>query len=346
MKHHAIAIDGPSGAGKSTMAKATAKELGYLYVDTGAIYRTVGYHMWLMGIGPKDADGIRRLIDDVNIVIDHQADGVQHMILNGMDVTAELRTPEMSRYASGVSAQPCVREYLLDMQRQFAREHDVVMDGRDIGTVVLPRADVKIFLTASPEERARRRFEELQAKGDKSSYAQVLDEMKKRDKQDSERDIAPLRPARDAVMLDTSGNTIEQSVQEILEIVREETRMTFWYRLCWWICRIGLFFWHPVLHVHGRELVPAGCALLCANHSGMADPIWIMLALNSPKMIRILAKEELRRVPFLGWVMEKFDIIFVRRGAHQPEVYKKSTEALARGRQAARVRGRDAVQRR
>lgn len=121
MKHHAIAIDGPSGAGKSTMAKAAAKELGYLYVDTGAIYRTVGYHMWLMGIGPKDADGIRRLIDDVNIVIDHQADGVQHMILNGMDVTAELRTPEMSRYASGVSAQPCVREYLLDMQRQFAR---------------------------------------------------------------------------------------------------------------------------------------------------------------------------------------------------------------------------------
>ena len=169
MKHHAIAIDGPSGAGKSTMAKAAAKKLGYLYVDTGTIYRTVGYHMWLMGIGPKDADGIRRLIDDVNIVIDHQADGVQHMILNGMDVTAELRTPEMSRYASGVSAQPCVREYLLDMQRQFAREHDVVMDGRDIGTVVLPRADVKIFLTVSPEERARRRFEDLQAKGDKSS---------------------------------------------------------------------------------------------------------------------------------------------------------------------------------
>ena len=107
--------------------------------------------------------------------------------------------------------------------------------------------------------------------------------------------------------------------------------MTFWYRLCWWICRIGLFFWHPVLHVHGRELVPAGCALLCANHSGMADPIWIMLALNSPKMIRILAKEELRRVPFLGWVMEKFDIIFVQRGAHQPEVYEKSTEALRAG---------------
>ena len=168
------------------------------------------------------AGGQQALILRGYTAIDNGADGVQHMILNGMDVTAELRTPEMSRYASGVSAQPCVREYLLDMQRQFAREHDVVMDGRDIGTVVLPRADVKIFLTASPEERARRRFEELQAKGDKSSYAQVLDEMKKRDKQDSERDIAPLRPAHDAVKLDTSGNTIEQSVQEILEIVRRK----------------------------------------------------------------------------------------------------------------------------
>ena len=221
MRKIAIAIDGPAGAGKSTMARACAKALGYLYVDTGAIYRTVGYYMRLMGIGPKDKDGIARLIDEVNIEIRYE-DGVQHMILNGKDVTDEIRTPEMSRYASGVSAQPCVREYLLDMQRQFAREHDVVMDGRDIGTVVLPRADVKIFLTASPEERARRRFEELQAKGDKSSYAQVLDEMKKRDKQDSERDIAPLRPARDAVKLDTSGNTIEQSVQEILEIVRRK----------------------------------------------------------------------------------------------------------------------------
>ena len=204
------------------MAKAAAKALGYRYVDTGAIYRTVGYHMWLMGIGPKDADGIRRLLDDVNIVIDYQDDGVQHMILNGMDVTGELRTPEMSRYASGVSAQPCVREYLLDMQRALARMHDVVMDGRDIGTVVLPRADVKIFLTASPEERARRRFEELEARGDRSTYEQVLREMIARDRQDSERDVAPLRPARDAVKLDTSGNTVEQSVEAILAIVRRK----------------------------------------------------------------------------------------------------------------------------
>ena len=145
-KFVSIAIDGPAGAGKSTMARACAKELGYLYVDTGAIYRTVGYYMRLMGVGPKDKDGIARLIDEVNIDIRYE-DGVQHMILNGADVTGEIRTPEISMYASGVSAQPCVRAFLLDMQRQLARTHNVVMDGRDIGTVVLPKADVKIFLT-------------------------------------------------------------------------------------------------------------------------------------------------------------------------------------------------------
>lgn len=221
-KFVSVAIDGPAGAGKSTMAKRVAKELGFLYVDTGAIYRTVGYHMWLMGIGPKDADGIRRCLDDVNIEIRHEDDGVQHMILNGKDVTGEIRTPEMSKYASGVSAQKCVRDFLLDMQRKFARRHNVVMDGRDIGTVVLPNAQVKIFLTASAEERARRRFEELTEKGEKVSFDKVLQDMIARDKQDTERAIAPLKAAPDAVKLDTSGNTIEQSIDEILAIVRRK----------------------------------------------------------------------------------------------------------------------------
>ena len=221
-KFVSVAIDGPAGAGKSTMAKRVAKELGFLYVDTGAIYRTVGYHMWLMGIGPKDADGIKRCLDDVNIEIRHEDDGVQHMILNGKDVTSEIRTPEMSKYASGVSAQKCVRDFLLDMQRKFARKHNVVMDGRDIGTVVLPNAQVKIFLTASAEERARRRFEELSQKGEKVSFDKVLQDMKQRDKQDTERAIAPLKAAPDAVKLDTSGNTIEQSIDAILGIVRRK----------------------------------------------------------------------------------------------------------------------------
>ena len=176
--------------------------------------------MWLMGIGPKDADGIRRCLDDVNIEIRHLEDGVQHMILNGQDVTGRFARRK-SRYASGVSAQKCVREYLLDMQRGFS-ESNVVMDGRDIGTIVLPNAQVKIFLTASPRERAKRRFEELTQKGEKASYEKVLQDMIVRDKRDSERAIAPLKPAPDAVKLDTSGNTIEQSIAEILAIVRRK----------------------------------------------------------------------------------------------------------------------------
>lgn len=220
-KFISIAIDGPAGAGKSTLAKACAKALGYLYVDTGAIYRTVGYYMRLMGIGPKDQDGIARLIDEVNIDLRYE-EGQQHMILNGDDVTAEIRTPEMSMYASGVSAQPCVRAFLLEMQRQLARTHNVIMDGRDIGTVVLPNADVKIFLTASAEVRAQRRFDELKEKGEATTYAQVLAEMRQRDRQDTERAAAPLRQAADAVLLDTSAMTLEQAVQAILRLVQEK----------------------------------------------------------------------------------------------------------------------------
>ena len=217
---YSVAIDGPSGAGKSTLARRAAARLNFRYVDTGAIYRAVGYHMALMGVGPRDKDGITRLIDDVNIRIEYPDDGIQHMILNGRDITGEIRTPEMSLYASGVSTLPCVREYLLDMQRALARTHSVIMDGRDIGTVVLPDADVKIFLTASPEKRAERRYAELREKGEKATLAKVLDEMRLRDRQDTTRDIAPLRCAPDAVRLDTSDMTLDESEEAILRIVR------------------------------------------------------------------------------------------------------------------------------
>lgn len=220
MKYYSIAIDGPAGAGKSTMAKRVAKDLGYVYVDTGAIYRTVGYHMSLMGIGPKDKDGIRRCIDDVMIDIRYEDDGVQHMILNGVDVTDRIRTPEMSAMASGVAAQSCVRAFLLDMQRDFAKTHNIVMDGRDIGTVVLPNADVKIYLTASAEVRAKRRYDELVAKGENVRYEDVLEDMKQRDWQDMHREIAPLKKADDAIELDTSDLDIEQSVEAMKEIIR------------------------------------------------------------------------------------------------------------------------------
>ena len=221
-KYISVAIDGPAGAGKSTIAKRVAKDLGYLYVDTGAIYRTVGYHMSLMGIGPKDRDGIERCIDDVNIAIEYRDDGLQHMILNGQDVTELIRSPEMSMMASGVSAQPCVRAYLLDMQRELARTHNVVMDGRDIGTVVLPDAQVKVYLTASAEVRADRRWRELTAKGEQLRYEDVYTDVVKRDEQDMNRAIAPLKCADDAEVLDCSYLSVEQVVAEMKAIIRKK----------------------------------------------------------------------------------------------------------------------------
>lgn len=221
-KFISIAIDGPAGAGKSTMAKRVAKDLGYVYVDTGAIYRTIGYHVAMHGIGPKDVDGVTRLIDDVNIEIAYGDDGAQRMILNGKDVTGELRTPQMSDYASKISTMKVVRDYLLDVQRDMAKKHNVIMDGRDIGTVVLPNADVKIFLTASAEVRAKRRLNELLVRGEKNiSFESILADMKERDHRDMNRPVAPLKQAADAELLDTSDMDIEQSVAAIKAIVEK-----------------------------------------------------------------------------------------------------------------------------
>ncbi len=218
-KKISIALDGPAGAGKSTIARLLAKETGFKYVDTGAIYRTVGYYMNLMGIGPKDVDGITRLIDEVNLKITYTPDGEQHMILNGKDVSGELRTPEMGQIASLISAQKVVRDFLLDMQRQVARENNVIMDGRDIGTVVLPNADLKIFLTASAEVRAARRMKDFEEKGIEEPYSQVLSEIRQRDDQDMHRAIAPLKQAKDAVLLDTSDLDIPGVVDRIMGLM-------------------------------------------------------------------------------------------------------------------------------
>ena len=222
-KYISIAIDGPAGAGKSTIARALAKELGFYYVDTGAIYRTVGYFMDLWGVSPKDVDGINRYIDELTVDIRYDEDGKQHMIMNGMDVTEDIRTPEISQIASTISAHKVVRDTLLEMQRDMARKHNVIMDGRDIGTVVLPKADVKIFLTASAQVRAQRRFAELQAKGSKDSYEKVLADIEKRDYQDSHRAVAPLKQASDAVLLDTSELDIPGVIEAMKKIVAEKT---------------------------------------------------------------------------------------------------------------------------
>lgn len=221
-KTNSIAIDGPAGAGKSTIAKALAKELGYHYVDTGAIYRTVAYFLDLLGISPKDVDGVERYLDELTVQIEYDETGRQHMIMNGMDVSDEIRTQDISQKASLVSAHKIVRDMLLDMQRDVAKKHNVIMDGRDIGTVVLPEATVKIFLTASAEERAKRRTAELIAKGQKADYEQTLKDIKQRDYQDMNRPIAPLKQAKDAVLVDTSEMSIEQVLAAIKQIAGEK----------------------------------------------------------------------------------------------------------------------------
>ena len=221
-KTYSIAIDGPAGSGKSTMAKRLAAELGYRYVDTGAIYRTVAYFFDLWGVSPKDIDGIRRYIDELNIDIEYDEEGTQHMLMNGIDVTGDIRTQDISQKASLISAHAIVRDMLLDMQRDVAKKYNVIMDGRDIGSVVLPKANVKIFLTASAEVRAQRRTDELIAKGQKANYATILKEIQQRDYQDTHRDVAPLKMCRDSIKLDTSNLDIEVVMAEMMRFIREK----------------------------------------------------------------------------------------------------------------------------
>ena len=225
MSKISIAIDGPSGAGKSTLAKSLAARLGYLYVDTGAIYRTIGYYAFSNGIDPKDENGVVASLPEIRVEMTYGDDGLQHMLLNGADVTKEIRLPEISMYASAVSAHPGVRAFLLEMQRQLAHTSTVIMDGRDIGTVVLPDAKVKVYLTASSEERARRRCLELEQRGPPEPFEKVLKEIEERDWNDSHRAVAPLRQAEDAVLLDTTKLNFEQSEEALLKIIEEKTAL-------------------------------------------------------------------------------------------------------------------------
>ena len=215
-----VAIDGPSGAGKSTVARALARQFHLIYVDTGALYRTVGLAAQRADVSSKDTDAVVALLPGLRIAIRYDSEGAQRMLLNGEDVSTEIRTPRSSIYASDVSAIPAVRAFLMDMQRSMAERYSVVMDGRDIGTVVLPNADIKVFLTASAEERARRRYLELKAKGSQDSYAEVLRDIEYRDRQDSTRAAAPLKPAADAVFIDSSKLTFEESVEAVSKLIR------------------------------------------------------------------------------------------------------------------------------
>ena len=217
-----IAIDGPSGAGKSTVAKAVAKRLGIIYVDTGALYRTVGYYVRLRDVDPKDAVAVEKLLPEIQVELKYE-NGTQIVCLNGENLGERIRTPEMSMYASAVSAIPAVRAFLLETQRDIARRNSVIMDGRDIGTVILPNADVKIFLTASDECRATRRRDELVAKGMSVTYEEVLADMQKRDRDDSTRAVAPAVAAEDAILLDNSWMTPDESTEAVIRLVKEKT---------------------------------------------------------------------------------------------------------------------------
>lgn len=325
-----IAIDGPGGAGKSSVAKAVSKALGIIYVDTGALYRNIGLFMLDSGIDPTDADSVTAALDKFTLEMKFE-DGKQVILLNGKNRGDEIRTPEASMAASAVSAIPAVREYLLDMQRNTAKKNSVIMDGRDIGTVILPDAEVKLFLTASPKARAERRYKELLAKGQSVTYQQVYNEMVERDRNDSTRDVAPCVKAKDAVLVDNSKMSEAETVNAILKIVKKKTNdktpfFTFvravispFYRLLFNV------------HVSGKENVPrSGGVLLCPNHIGALDVFSIGTV--CPRQITCIAKKELFSIPILGWIIKAMGAVKIDRGGQDVGAIKTAVKCVQNGR--------------
>ena len=323
-----IAIDGPGGAGKSTVAKAIAKELGIIYVDTGALYRTIGLHMLKNGINPKDSENVVKALPDFTLELKF-SEGKQVILLDGADVGDTIRTPEVSMAASAVSAIKEVREYLLNTQRDIAAKNSVIMDGRDIGTVILPNAEVKIFLTASPEARAKRRYDELIAKGQDVTYENVYAEMVERDKNDSTRDIAPCVPAKDAVYLDNSKLDLEGTAREIIKIAKKKQSKRNFYMKAHRLLAPPIRFFQRI-HITGIENVPKeGGVIFCSNHIAAKDPIMIAAALN--RQLRFVAKTELFSIHLLGSLIRKLDAIELNRGGADVGAIRKSIEAVKEG---------------
>ncbi len=325
-----IAIDGPGGAGKSSVAKAVSKALGIIYVDTGALYRNIGLYMLDSGIDPKDAESVTNALPELSIEMRFE-NGKQFILLNGRDRGDEIRTPEASMAASAVSAIPAVRELLLEIQRNTAKKNSVVMDGRDIGTVIIPDAEVKIFLTASAKARAQRRFKELRAKGSDVTYEQVYSEMVERDKNDSTRAIAPCVQAKDAVLVDNSKLTEAETVNRILSIVRKRTKdTTTLYQVLKAIAGpiYRLIFG---VRVKGKENIPReGGVLLCPNHIAAIDVISIGAV--SPRQITCIAKKELFEVPLLGWLVKSLGAVKIDRGGADVGAIKTAIAAIENGR--------------
>ena len=324
-----IAIDGPGGAGKSSVAKAVARELGIIYVDTGALYRNIGLYMLDNGIEPTDKEQVTLALSNINLELKFE-NGAQIILLNGVNRGDEIRTPAASMVASAVSAIGSVREFLLNMQRDTARKSSVIMDGRDIGTVILPDAEVKIFLTASPEARAKRRYEELRAKGSDISYDKVYEEMVERDKNDSTRALAPCVQAEDAILLDNSSLTPEQTVARVLKIVKkvQKKNRTGYMKLYAWLAPIFRFVMR--LHPTGLENIPKeGGVILCPNHIHALDVISV--AAVSPRQITFIAKKELFSVPVLGRLIKYLGAVKIDRGGMDVGAIRTSVDVAKGG---------------
>lgn len=324
-----IAIDGPGGAGKSSVAKAVSKALGIIYVDTGALYRNIGLFMLDEGIDPKDSVNVTAALEKINIELKFE-DGRQIILLNGCDRGEEIRTPEASMAASAVSAIPSVRDYLLDMQRNTAKKNSVIMDGRDIGTVILPDAEVKIFLTASPKARAERRFKELKAKGKDVSFDQVYREMVERDRNDSTRDVAPCVKAKDAVLLDNSRLSEAETVEKILKIVKKKTKDTTPLYQVLKVIVSPIYRTLFNVRIKGKENVPReGGVLLCPNHIAALDVISIGVV--CPRQITFIAKKELFSIPVLGWLIKALGAVKIDRGGGDVGAIKTAVTAIQNG---------------
>ena len=324
-----IAIDGPGGAGKSSVATALANELGIIYMDTGALYRNIGLYMLDNGINPKDAKAVTEALSEVSLELKF-VDGKQIILLCGRDRGDEIRTPAASMAASDVSAIPSVREFLLNTQRDIAKKNSVIMDGRDIGTVILPDAEIKIFLTASPEARARRRFEELKAKGIDTTYEAVLSEMMQRDKNDSTRDIAPCVQAEDAILVDNSKLSAQQTTKKILRIARkyQNKHKTTYMKLHKILAPFFRFIFR--FHSHNLENIKSdGGFIICSNHISALDVLAI--AATSPRQISFIAKKELFSIPVLSSVIKMLGAVKIDRGTGDLAALKASISALEEG---------------
>ena len=322
-----IAIDGPGGAGKSSLAKAVAAKLGIIYVDTGALYRTIGLYMLRSGIDPKDEASVTAALPLFTLELQF-VNGKQTILLNGEDVGDSIRTPEVSMAASAVSAIGSVREYLLNTQRDTAKKNSVIMDGRDIGTVILPNAEIKIFLTASPEARAKRRYDELIAKGQTVTYEKVYSEMVERDTNDSTRALAPCVPAEDAIMLDNSNITAEETVDAVLKIVKKNSKRTFYMKAHRIVAPFIRFFFR--IKAEGLENIPKDTPIMfCSNHISAKDPV--IIAASCRRQITFMAKKELFSVPLVGWLMKKLEAVKLDRSGSDIGAIKAAVGVLEKG---------------